>query len=201
MGKLVSEISQPITFPIRAVLVKRSWKQIHWLLDLSDTFTVTIWSSAKDKLDVQDLVELRRSVSDKRKIYYDLPTNQEKEFKEALKSAGNNYNKDSSIDFAWRVTANKRCEDVLVGQNSVMFSGGGGTVVSEKPLFAVYALYSLFVEGIISFIKTEGLPLKRTVTIQLHVANTTGITVNTIHSLLFGRDEPKERLRGRVLIS
>ena len=62
MGKLVSQISRPITFPIRAVLVKRSWEQIHWLLDLSETFTITIWSSLSDKVDVQDLVRLRGSV-------------------------------------------------------------------------------------------------------------------------------------------
>lgn len=73
MGKLASQISQPITFLIRAVLVKRSREQIHWLLDLSETFTITIWSSVSDKVNVKDLVRLRGSVLDKRRIFYDLP--------------------------------------------------------------------------------------------------------------------------------
>ena len=179
MGKLVSQISQPITFPIRAVLVKRSWKQLHWLLDLSETFTITIWSSVYDKLDAQDLVELRRSVADKRRIYYDLPPDQDKAFKDALKSPGSNYNKDGAERFPWTAIAAKRCKDVIVGGNSVMFSGDGGLVISKKILYKVYARYYLFVNGICSFIKTNGPDEKRSITIRMHAENITGSVTNT----------------------
>ena len=203
MGKLVSHISQPITFPIRAVLVKRSWEQIHWLLDLSETFTLTIWSSTNDKLDVQDLVALRGSVPDKRRIYYDLPPNQDKAFKEALKS-GSDYNKGGVDSFPWKAAANKQCEDLLVGRNSVMFSGDGGVVISEKTLYKIR--YYLVVEGICSFIKTGGLDDKGSITISLHVTNSTtkatssntgkGVTVvlhsNGVFQLSVNGDETKE---------
>lgn len=71
MGKLASQIIQPITFPMRAVLLQRSATQIDWLLDLSHAFTVTVWSSSKDKVEVKDLVTLRQRLSDHSRIYYD----------------------------------------------------------------------------------------------------------------------------------
>lgn len=179
MGKLVSQISQPITFPVRAVLVQRSSQQIYWLLDLSRTFTITIWSSKYDTLDVQDLVKLRREVSDVRQIYDDLPPAQDKAFKEALKSeqSEGSYNDRGSWDSVmWKAVAEKRCEDVLVGHSSVMFSGDGGEVLSEKALHKnkVYAFYHLFVSGTCSFINTAGSNEKGSISISLHVTNTTG---------------------------
>ena len=119
MGKLVSQIAQPITFPVRANLVQRSWKQLHWLLDLSETFTITIWSSTMDNPDVQDLVALRYNVSDKRRIYYDLPLDQEKAFKDALASSSDR-SKGESETFPWKATATKDCKDVLTGHNSAV---------------------------------------------------------------------------------
>lgn len=178
MGKLVSQISQPITFPIRAVLVKRSWEQIHWLLDLSETFTITIWSSVSDKVDVQDLVRLRGSVLDKRRVFYDLPPSQEKAFKAAFKSPGTKYISNSVNSFGWRAIARKECDDVLVGRNSVMFSGEGGLVISDKILYKITAYYYLFVNGICSFVKTDAPNHKRSVTIQVHVENATGTVTN-----------------------
>lgn len=181
MGKLVSQISQPITFPIRAVLVQRSSKQIHWLLDLSETFTLTIWSAKYDKLDVQDLVTLRQTaVTDKRRIYYDLPPDQDKAFKDALKSADSGGDKGVTDSFEWKAAATKQCEDVLVGRNSVMISGDGGEVISVKTLYKVYAQYYLSVSGICSFIESGGLSNeKRSIKISLHVSNTTGIVTSS----------------------
>lgn len=176
MGKLVSQITQPITFPVRANLVRRSWDQLQWLLDLSATFTVTIWSAITDKLDLLDLVALRNSVSHKR-IYYDLPPDQEKAFRDALKSS-NDIGQDKKR-FAWKALAKKDCKDVLVGQNSVMFSGEGGTVISEKTLYKVSRNeFSEFV-GDVTFITTDGASNRRTVNIKLHVKDETGAAVRS----------------------
>ena len=37
----------------------------------------------------------------------------------------------------------KQCEDVLVGRNSVVFSGEGGLVISDKILYKITAYYYL----------------------------------------------------------
>lgn len=177
MGQLVSQIAQPITFPVRAILVRRSWEQLHWLLDLSETFTITIWSSISDNLDVQDLVALRQSVSDKR-VYYDLPPDQEKAFKEALHSRSGSSG-GGSESFSWKATANKDCRDVLVGHNSVMFSGEGGQVISEKVLYEVAADQFSEISGNVSFIKTGGADAKRSITIKLHVTDATGKAISS----------------------
>ncbi|KAL9951105.1 hypothetical protein ACROYT_G043708 [Oculina patagonica] len=177
MGQLVSEIAQPITFPVRAVLVRRSWEQLHWLLDLSETFTITIWSSTSDNLDVRDLVALRQSVSHKR-IYYDLPPDQKKAFKKALASSSGS-SRGGSKSFSWEVNANKDCKDVLIGHNSVMFSGEGGQVISEKVLYEVSANQFSLITGNVSFIKTDGEDAKKSITIKLHVKDATGEAINS----------------------
>lgn len=174
MGKLVSQIAQPITFPFRANLVQRSWDQLQWLLDLSETFTVTIWSSTTDKVDPLDLVALRNNVSRER-IYYDLPPDQEKAFKDALKSSNDIFKKKEA--FAWKASAVKDCQEVVVGQNSVMFSGEGGTVVSEKTLYKVSnSAFSEFM-GNISFINLDEASNSGSVIIKLHVKDETGVAV------------------------
>ena len=177
MGQLVSQNAQPITFPVRAILVRRSWEQLHWLLDLSETFTITIWSSTTDNLDVQDLVALRHSVSNKR-IYSDLPPDQEKAFKKALSSSYDR-GKGDSEGFSWKATADKDCKDVLVGHNSVMFSGKGGQVISEKVLYEVSKDQFSEMSGNVSFIKTGGADDKRIITIKLHVKDATGKAINS----------------------
>lgn len=178
MGQLVSQIAQPITFPVRANLVQRSWEQLHWLLDLSETFTITIWSSTTDNPDVRDLVALRYNVSDKRRIYYDLPPDQEKAFKDAL-AASSDRSKGDSESFPWKATANKDCKDVLTGHNSVMFSGDGGQVVSEKVLYKVSAREFSQIVGKVSFIKTGGEDGERSVSITLHVKDATGTAIDS----------------------
>ena len=72
----------------------------------------------------------------------------------------------------------KQCKDVLVGRNSVMFSGEGGLVISNKILYKITAYYYLFVNGICSFVKTDAPDHKRSVTIQVHVENATGTVTN-----------------------
>lgn len=172
MGKLASQIIQPITFPMHAVLLQCSATQIDWLLDLSHAFTIT---SSRDKVEVKDLVTLRQRLSDHSRICYDLPSEQDKAFKEALKMIGTSFDKDGETSFAWQVRAQTQCEDVLVGYNSVMFSGDGGEVLSEKTLYAVYAKYVLYIDGVCTFINTEGLDGKKSITILIHVAGTTGM--------------------------
>jgi len=164
---------------MHAVLLQRSATQIDWLLNSSHAFTTIVWSSSRDKVEVKDLVTLRQRLSDHSRIYYDLPSEQDKAFKEALKMIGTSFDKDGETSFAWQARAQTQCEDVLVGYNSVMFSGNGGEVLSEKTLYGVYAKYVLYIDGVCTFISTEGLDGKKSITISVkctvHVASTTGL--------------------------
>lgn len=85
MKDLLMDVSQPITFPIRANMIGNSLEQITWLLSLSDQYTLTIWSTTFDKPNMKDLVALRSKVQNKTKIFYDLPSDQEMKFLEELK--------------------------------------------------------------------------------------------------------------------
>ena len=182
MGKLVTQISQPITFPIRASLVKKSWKQIQWLLDLSETFTVTIWSSERDSLEVQDLVFLRDSITDRRAIYYDLPPTQSSAFKEALGASSSSLKNNSRSKFPWNAVAAKSCEDVLIGGNSVMFSGDGGLVMSKTTIPRVGKFDSSVLSGVVSFIEIGGIDERSSVNVTLHVRKPGEGTTLMLHS-------------------
>ena len=66
-----SDLDQPITFPIKAILARRSWDNLIALLDASRAHTITIWSGS-DLVDPDDLVYLRQN-SEIDRVYYDLP--------------------------------------------------------------------------------------------------------------------------------
>ena len=71
MVEYIKDFNQPITFPIRAAMVKESWGVLKRLLDMSRGHSLTIWSTS-DYVNVDDLVYLRKN-SDKSKVFYDLP--------------------------------------------------------------------------------------------------------------------------------
>ncbi|CAH1793756.1 unnamed protein product, partial [Owenia fusiformis] len=72
MADYAKEFKQPITFPIRASLVKASWENLSYLLDQSRSYTLTIWSSKNDNVNSDDMVYVRNNY-DIDRIYYDLP--------------------------------------------------------------------------------------------------------------------------------
>ena len=84
MKNLLSDVSQLVTFAIRANMIGNSMEQIIWLLSLSEQYTLTIWSANFDKPNMKELVSLRNKV-DKSRIFYDLPPDQETKFFEELK--------------------------------------------------------------------------------------------------------------------
>ncbi|KAK2150591.1 hypothetical protein LSH36_399g04017 [Paralvinella palmiformis] len=72
MLAFVAPLQQPVTFPVRAKLVKRSWDNLKELLSSSRAHALTIWSGS-DLVDPDDLVYVREN-SDLDRVYYDLPT-------------------------------------------------------------------------------------------------------------------------------
>ena len=85
MRDLLSSVTQPITFPVRANLIGKSMEQMLWLLSLSDNYTLTVWSAVHDEPNIKDLVALRKKVSNKTRIFYDLPSDQQAKFLDELK--------------------------------------------------------------------------------------------------------------------
>lgn len=80
MEAVCKNLTQPLTFPVRAALLPQSFVQIQWLLQQSDRYTLTIWTGTSDGLNVLDLLPYRQNFS-KSRIYYDLLENQILKFK------------------------------------------------------------------------------------------------------------------------
>jgi hypothetical protein len=83
MSAYAKNLKQPITYPVRAIMVKDSWESLKGLLDESRSYTLTIWSGSDDEVDADDLVYVRQSY-DIDRIYYDLPDSLMQEFLDRL---------------------------------------------------------------------------------------------------------------------
>ena len=68
----VRELDQPITFPVRAAMIRESWNHFKDLLEESRGYTLTIWSGKNDIVNPDDLVYVRQSY-DIDRIFYNLP--------------------------------------------------------------------------------------------------------------------------------
>ena len=66
-------------------MIGKSMEQMIWLLSLSSNYSLTVWSAFFDKPNIKDLVVLQNKVSNSKKIFYDLPSDQKAKFMEELK--------------------------------------------------------------------------------------------------------------------
>ncbi|NWQ67570.1 F151B protein, partial [Neopipo cinnamomea] len=83
MSQLCQALSQPVTFPVRAVLVPHSLPALRWLIQQSDRYSLTVWTGKDDIYSVEDLLSIRESF-DKSKVYYDIFEPQNSEFKKVI---------------------------------------------------------------------------------------------------------------------
>ncbi|XP_042190520.1 protein FAM151B [Callorhinchus milii] len=71
MEQICRTLSQPVTFPVRAALVRPSWPQLLWLLQQSERYSLTVWTGRNDVYALEDMLYIRENFN-KSKIYCDL---------------------------------------------------------------------------------------------------------------------------------
>ncbi|CAJ1068624.1 protein FAM151B isoform X1 [Xyrichtys novacula] len=71
MEEICRTLKHPVTFPVRAALMAQSAPQLTWLLQQSDRYSLTVWTSLTDDFRVQDLLMYRKQF-DVSRIYFDL---------------------------------------------------------------------------------------------------------------------------------
>ncbi|XP_058890929.1 protein FAM151A isoform X2 [Acipenser ruthenus] len=71
MYKLLKNVTQKVTFPIRAVMGKNAWPHFKWLLEQSPSYSLTLWQGKDDPVTVEDLLFIRDN-SQPDQIYYDI---------------------------------------------------------------------------------------------------------------------------------
>lgn len=170
MAKLVHKITQPVTFPVRAALVKRSLTQLLWLIDISSNLTLTIWSSEKDNVNAADLVELRKSVYNKKNVYYDLPKSQAEEFTKALK--GKDVSTNNPQFYLERYGGMKgyafqTCSDIIVGKTKILFTGKGGWASTIKEVKAGKSPSTVFFDLTVYFLSLGSSNIQQNITLVL----------------------------------
>ncbi|NWR75465.1 F151B protein, partial [Centropus unirufus] len=83
MAQICNALSQPVTFPVRAALVRQSIHELCWLMQQSDRYSLTVWTGKEDIYSVEDLLYIRENF-DKSRVYYDISEPQNSEFKKAI---------------------------------------------------------------------------------------------------------------------
>ncbi|XP_010150777.1 PREDICTED: protein FAM151B [Eurypyga helias] len=83
MAQICSTLSQPVSFPVRAALVRQSIPELCWLMQQSDSYSLTVWTGKEDVYSVEDLLYIRENF-DKSRVYYDILEPQKSEFKKAI---------------------------------------------------------------------------------------------------------------------
>ncbi|XP_006889949.1 PREDICTED: protein FAM151B [Elephantulus edwardii] len=87
MEYICAGLSQPVTFPVRAALVRQSCPQFLWLLKQSNRYSLTLWTGKDDNYSVEDLLYVRDHF-DKSQVFYDLSEPQTHEFNQAISLKG-----------------------------------------------------------------------------------------------------------------
>ncbi|XP_077989369.1 menorin-like [Glandiceps talaboti] len=123
---------QPVTFPIRAVWSVTSWEKFVWMLGVRDDFSITVWSSSNDDVNVDGLVDLRLH-GDIERIYYDLPDSQMQEFKDALEEI--TPSPDPVSDNYWDKNLWTGIESGAIGDYVYLSTTGAGVVGSNHGAF------------------------------------------------------------------
>ncbi|XP_042547004.1 protein FAM151B isoform X1 [Dipodomys spectabilis] len=83
MEYICSGLNQPVTFPVRAALVRQSCSQLLWLLTKSNRYSLTIWTGKTDNYPIEDLLYIREHFN-KNQVFYDILEPQNQEFKKAI---------------------------------------------------------------------------------------------------------------------
>lgn len=83
MAEICNTLSQQVTFPVRAALVRQSWPALQWLLQTSDRYSLTVWAGKDDIYSVEDLLYIREH-SKEHQIFYDLFEPHKSQFKETV---------------------------------------------------------------------------------------------------------------------
>ena len=74
MLAICKNLPQPVTFPVRADLLRPSWDVFDWLLRQSRAYTLTVWTTPYDNVTKADMDFIQRQSEDAR-VYFDLPEN------------------------------------------------------------------------------------------------------------------------------
>ncbi|NWS75580.1 F151B protein, partial [Crotophaga sulcirostris] len=83
MAQICSTLTQRVTFPVRAALVRQSVSELCWLMQQSDRYSLTVWTGKEDVYSVEDLLYIRENF-DRSRVYYDILEPQKSEFKKAI---------------------------------------------------------------------------------------------------------------------
>ena len=127
MWDIVKETEQPVTFPVRAALLRPSWMDLKWLLNQApDRFTITLWTAGDDWEGATpfDLLYCRNDYY-KKSIYYDLPGPQLEVFRQLSVTAGSVLNHFPNMDardavhitWAHGVNSRQKLIDALDGED------------------------------------------------------------------------------------
>ncbi|XP_033108641.1 uncharacterized protein LOC117110141 isoform X2 [Anneissia japonica] len=131
MAKFCVKFQQRASFSIRAVYAAESVRQIKWLLSLSSRFSAVLWLAEHDVVSVSAMVYFRKQ-TDKKKIFYILPTN----FLDELKLTETVAQEDGDSKFdrtLWKPALLDEQSLAFLGKEQAVLEGDNSWLVSKDP--------------------------------------------------------------------
>ncbi|XP_074851496.1 protein FAM151B isoform X2 [Carettochelys insculpta] len=61
MAQICGALTQPVTFPVRAALIRQSKSELLWLLQKSNRYSLTVWTGKQDEYSIEDLLYIREN--------------------------------------------------------------------------------------------------------------------------------------------
>ncbi|WAR25596.1 F151B-like protein [Mya arenaria] len=89
--ELCRNLSQPVTFPVRAEQFRDSLDEFDWLLSQSRSYTLTIWTGKGDNV-TQDDMTFMKGQFERSRVYFDLPRN------DATENVLDSYKSDDKVE-------------------------------------------------------------------------------------------------------
>ncbi|KAJ8032789.1 hypothetical protein HOLleu_22840 [Holothuria leucospilota] len=133
MAKVSATTTQPIAFAVRAVFAFNSVRQLKFLLSLTGRFSIYVWISKYDIMQLTELIKFRQFMDHKR-VFYNLPP----DFLKAVKAVSPEKLSAGSESKKWNrnVWAPVLLDDaslVFLGEDQAALEGSGSWLISKIP--------------------------------------------------------------------
>ena len=146
-------IEQPLTFNVRAKLVKNSLTQLKWLMEMTSG-SMTLFSPASDGLNSNEILSVRKRMK-KDKVFYDLDQSIKAELEKVPLDGGLDERKKFQLS-QWKAVHSKEGEKIYLGSEALIFQNG--FLISREEFHLQNGHNAVTVEGRVEFINIPTVP-------------------------------------------
>ena len=148
-----ADVQQPLTFNVRAKLVKNSLTQLKWLMEMTGG-TLTLFSPQLDKLNSNEILNVRHRLS-KDKVFYDIDSSIKAELEKVPLDGGLDERQKFQLG-QWKAIHSKDGEKIYLGSEALIFQNG--LLISREEFHLENGRDAVTIKGQVEFINIPTVP-------------------------------------------